>query len=212
MPHDDGLIYDPASFQAEEIQLDAEYSGVRLRLIAMLGRTTIHTQIDLGFSEAVVEEPVRAVLPVLLEFEAPEIQVYSPEVVVAEKLEAIVKLGTVTTRFKDFFDLYLLSNEKSFDGSTLLRQVTATFAHRGTAATGDLPVALTDEFASSTESQAQWKAFLRRNDVEGAPDQFNGAVDRVRDFVYPVLRAAAQEEEVLEQAWSPQSAWVQLKG
>jgi hypothetical protein len=57
VPHDDGLTYDPDSLEAEEIQLDAEYSGVRPRLVAMLGRTKIHTQIDLGFSEAVVEEP-----------------------------------------------------------------------------------------------------------------------------------------------------------
>lgn len=44
--------------------MGAEYSGVRLRMIAALGRTKIHTQIDLGFSEAVIEEPMRANLPV----------------------------------------------------------------------------------------------------------------------------------------------------
>jgi len=212
VPHNDGLTFDPASVQAEEIQLDAEYSGVRVRLTAMLGRTEIPTQIDLGFSEAVVEEPVRAALPVLLDFEAPELKAYSPEVVVAEKLEAIVKLGTVTTRFKDFFDLYLLSNEKAFDAPMLVRQVTATFAHRGTAATGDLPVALTDDFARNPESQRQWKAFLRRNDVVGAPELFSDAVGRVRDFVYPILQAAAQEEGVLEQSWSPQRGWIHLEG
>src|SRR5690606_6618104 len=115
VPHDDGLVYDATSLEAAEIQLDAKYSGVRLRLIAMLGPTRITTQIDLGFSEAIVDEPVKATLPVLLDFEAPEIRAYSPEVVFAEKVEAIVKLGTVTTRFKDFFDLYLLSNQKHFD-------------------------------------------------------------------------------------------------
>ena len=74
VPHDDGLTFDLGSFSAEETQLDAEYSGVRLRLIAMLGRTKIHTQIDLGFGEAMIEEPVKATLPVLLEFEAPVVR------------------------------------------------------------------------------------------------------------------------------------------
>lgn len=209
VPHDDGLIYDPDSFQAEEIQLDAEYSGVRLRLIGMLGRTKIHTQIDLGFSEAVVEEPVRAILPVLLDFEAPEVKAYSPEVVVAEKLEAIVKLGTVTTRFKDFFDLYLLSIEKHFDGRKLLRQVSATFDHRGTTLPDGPPMALTDDFASNSDSQTQWEAFLRRNRAVGAPKQFSQAVKRIRGFIHPVLRAAAQKDGAMHRRWNPENGWVE---
>jgi hypothetical protein len=132
--------------------------------------------------------------------------------VVAEKLEPIVKLGTVTTRFKDFFDLYILSNEKAFDAPMLVRQVTATFAHRGTAATGDLPVALTDDFARNPESQRQWEAFLRRNDVVGAPELFSDAVGRVRDFVFPILQTAAQEGGSLEESWSPQGGWIHLEG
>lgn len=208
VPHDDGLTFNPASFTAEEIHLDAEYSGVRLRLIAMLGRTKIHTQIDLGFSEAVVEKTVRATLPVLLEFEAPEVRAYSPEVVVAEKVEVLVKLGTGTTRFKDFFDLFLLSNEKSFKGPTLIRQVRATFDHRGTSLPDGLPVGLTDGFGISSDSQAQWKAFIRRNDAVGAPEEFTRVVSRVREFVYPVLRAAAQNKGEGLQRWDPEAGWI----
>lgn len=210
VPHDDGLTYDPGSFQTEEIQLDAEYPGVRLRLIAMLGRTRIHTQIDLGFSEAVVEDPVRATLPVLLDFEPPEIKAYSPEVVVAEKAEAIVKLGTATTRYKDFFDLYLLSNEKPFDGPRLLQQVSATFDHRGTTPPDGLPLALTDDFASSSDSQAQWKAFIRRNDAVDAPEQFGQVVQRLRAFLYPILQAAAQKDGDVNKRWDPDREWAPL--
>lgn len=208
VPHDDGLTFDLTSFSAEEIQLDAEYSGVRLRLIAMLGRTKIHTQIDLGFSEALIEEPVKATLPVLLEFEAPVIRAYSPEVVVAEKAEAIVKLGTVTTRFKDFFDLFLLSNERQFEGLRLIRQVRATFDHRGTSLSHEVPIALTDDFGKSAESQAQWKAFIRRNDAVGAPEDFSRVVTRIRGFVHPTLRAAAQEGGENLGRWDPEAGWV----
>lgn len=206
VPHDDGLTYDADSLQAEEIQLDADYSGVRLRMIAMLGATRIQTQIDLGFSEAVVEEPTVAVLPVLLDFEAPEIKAYSPEVVVAEKVEAIVKLGTVTTRFKDFFDLILLSEEKTFDGPKLLRQVSATFEHRGTPLPAGIPVALTDEFARRSGSQKQWEAFLHRNGAEGAPEQFEEVVKQLRAFICPVLHNAAGGGE-MHQVWGPASGW-----
>jgi hypothetical protein len=126
-------------------------------------------------------------------------------------VEAIVKLGTVTTRFKDFFDLYLLSNEKHFDGPTLLRQVSATFDHRGTIPPEDLPIALTDDFAGSLDSQRQWEAFIRRNDAGGVPKPFDKVVERLRDFVSPVLQAAAKENGSLDQSWNPAGGWGPLR-
>jgi len=207
VPHDDGLLFDLASFSAEAIQLDAEYSGIRLKLVAGLGRTRIQTQIDLGFSEALVEVPTKATLPVLLDFEPPLLKAYSPSVVVAEKLEAVVKLGTVTTRFKDFFDLVLLSNEARFEGDELVRQVRATFNHRGTAFPDGVPVALRDYFGQSKESQGQWAAFIRRNEAVGAPQDFSLVVSRVRDFLHPVLLAAAEENRGILQRWTPEGGW-----
>ena len=45
------------------------------------------------------------VYPTLLNFPAPEILTYSRETVVAEKLEAMVSLGVINSRIKDFFDI-----------------------------------------------------------------------------------------------------------
>ncbi|TVP76421.1 MAG: nucleotidyl transferase AbiEii/AbiGii toxin family protein [Gemmatimonadales bacterium] len=207
VPHDDGLTFDPDSFQVHEIQLDAEYSGVRLRLIAMLGRTRIPTQVDLGFSEATLQDPVEVTLPVLLDFEAPETKAYSPEIVVAEKAEAIVKLGTITTRFKDFFDLFLLSNEKHFDGSDLVRQVRATFDHRGTTLPHEIPGGLSDGFGSDPSSQVQWQAFVRRSAAVDAPGKFGRVVGRVRAFIHPVLRAAKADSDPDLGQWDPDAGW-----
>jgi predicted nucleotidyltransferase component of viral defense system len=207
VPHDDGLTFDPATFIADEIQVDAEYAGVRLRLVAMLGNTAIHTQIDLGFSEALANEAVRVVLPVILDFEAPELRAYSYEAAIAEKTEAIVKLGTVTTRFKDFFDIYLLSNEIRFEGTRLLKQVIATFDHRETAFTEDLPVALSDAFANEEASQQQWSAFVRRNAANDAPTRFADVLHRVREFIYPILLTASQVQSSMAKHWLPESGW-----
>lgn len=155
-----------------------------------------------------IEEPVKVTLPVLLDFEAPVVRAYSPEVVVSEKAEAVVKLGTVTTRFKDFFDLFLLSNETHFEGLKLISQMRATFDHRGTTIPDELPVALTDDFGTSADSQAQWKAFIRRDDASGAPKEFSRVVSRVRAFVHPALRAAAREDGESVGRWDPEAGWV----
>jgi predicted nucleotidyltransferase component of viral defense system len=129
---EDGVRFNPDSIRLDEIQEDGDYAGLRLRMLVELGRTKVHVQVDMGFSEALVEEPVRMELPVLLDFDRPEIRVYSPEAVIAEKLEAVIKFGTINTRFKDFFDLYLLSRERSFEGGLLREQVKATLRHRET--------------------------------------------------------------------------------
>jgi Nucleotidyl transferase AbiEii toxin, Type IV TA system len=53
--------------------------------------------------------------------------------VIAEKTEAIARFGAVNTRYKDFFDLFILAHEKKVKGEGLLKQIKATFDRRGTA-------------------------------------------------------------------------------
>ncbi len=190
--HNDGLHFDLDSIRVQEIQEDRDYAGLRLTMTAYLGETRIHTQVDLGFDEALTEEPMMARLPVLLDYEAPEIQVYSPEAVVAEKLEAIVKLGTINTRFKDFFDLYILSREQSFEAKKLQPQIGATFSHRNTDVPTSVPRGLSDAFGHAEESQRQWRAFLRRDEAEGAPEDFSEVIGAVREFAYTPLEAIAR--------------------
>lgn len=206
VPHDDGLELDPETFRVEEIQEDGDYAGVRLKMTVALGDTTIPTQVDLGFDEALAEEPVRVRLPVLLDYEAPEIKVYGPGAVVAEKLEAVVRFGTINTRLKDFFDLYVLSSERSFEAENLQRQVAATFSHRATEIPSNVPGGLSDEFARDPKAQTQWTAFIRRSEAERAPERFRDVVTQVREFGYPVLKAVAGKEE-LAGRWSPDEGW-----
>lgn len=179
---------------------------LRLRLVAYIGDTRVPTQVDLGFDELLAEEPVTAELPVLLDFEAPTIRVYSREAVVAEKLEAIVKLGTINTRFKDFFDLYVLSRERTFEADKLRKQITATFSRRDTDLPTAVPVGLGDEIGESEASLQQWEAFLRSTDAEGAPLEFSATLADVRAFAYPVLDAAA-DGRPLTGRWTPGKGW-----
>ncbi len=81
----------------------------------------VRLQIDVGFGDAVTPPPVRMDLPVLLDFPMPRLLVYPRETVVAEKLDAIVQLGTANSRMKDFYDLFVLAR-----GSTAVRRPLAT--------------------------------------------------------------------------------------
>jgi hypothetical protein len=105
----DGIEFDPTSIEVARIKEGAEYEGVRVTFIATLARARIPMQIDIGFGDVVVPEPTQVEYPTLLDFPAPALLAYPKETVVAEKLEALTKLGLLNSRMKDYYDLALLS-------------------------------------------------------------------------------------------------------
>lgn len=185
---DDGIVFDPKSVQADEIREDNAYGGVRVRLMGKLGTAEIPVQIDVGVGDVVTPAPETATFPALLDFPAPRVRVYPIYTVVAEKFEAMVKLGIANTRMKDFHDVWFLSHRFKFDGPTLRRAIEATFARRQTNLYQS-PEAFTDAFVNDPIKQAQWAAFLRRNGLSGITDQFSEVVAVIRKFIEPVLRS-----------------------
>jgi len=206
---DDGLEFDEESVRAEQTQEEGDYAGVRVNVTARLGQARIPIRIDLGFGDVLVDQPVQTELPVLLDLPAPHLGAYNAEATVAEKLEAIVRFGTVNTRFKDFFDLYVLSRERTFEAERLQEQIMATFARRETDLPNGVPDGLEDEFAERETSQRQWEAFLRRTGAEGAPGDFSATVAEVREFVSPVLGVTGHPagDGLLTGRWTPSDGW-----
>jgi predicted nucleotidyltransferase component of viral defense system len=76
----------------------------------------------------------------------PQLRTYSKESVVAEKFEAIVKLGIANSRMKDFYDLWVLANRFRFESTTLTAAIEATFQTRRTALPVSAPLAFTADF------------------------------------------------------------------
>ena len=116
---------------------------------------------------------------------------YRPETSIAEKTEAMVRLGVANSRMKDFVDVYSLAASWTFDGDTLRRAVSATFSRRETEIPRQRPLALTTEFASDPQKQVQWTSFVRRT---RRPDlrELAPVIERLNQFLWPVLQAAAQ--------------------
>lgn len=183
---DDGLVFDPATVRAEEIREDNTYGGVRIRLLAKLGPAEVPLQIDVGVGDVVTPAPETVDFPALLEYPAPRVRTYPVYTVVAEKFEAMAKLGIANTRMKDFHDVWFLMHRFQLDGSTLRRAIEATFARRKTA----LPVwpdPLSDAFANDPTKQMQWAAFIRRNGLTGLPDQFPEVITALRTHLITEL-------------------------
>lgn len=197
----DGLEFDADTVSAEELRDDEAYRGLRVKLIARLGKADIPLQIDLGTGDAVTPGPVEADFPTLLDFPVPHVRAYPIYTVVAEKFEAMVSLGVRNTRMKDFFDVRFLAGRFAFDGATLNKAIRATFERRKTELSPS-PYPLSDAFAAEHDKQTQWVAFLRRNGLEKAQPSFATVIRDLRDFVGPALARNVDR-------WQPSRRWLQ---
>jgi len=179
----DGLNFDIESFSGEVIKEDADYEGARILFIGYLDTARINMQIDVGFDDKVTPRAKTISYPVLLDYPAPRIKTYNKETLIAEKCEAMIKLGELNSRMKDFYDIYILSKTFSFDGNTLVRAIKATFKQRGTQIPEGKPLALTDEFADDANKNIQWKAFISRNNLEDFGFDFPQLIKALNDFL-----------------------------
>ena len=129
----DGMVFDLASLITEPITKAADYQGVRVRCLGFLDRAKVNIQLDLGFGDVVFPQPETALLPTLLDYPAPQLLCYSRESVIAEKFEAMVKLGALNSRMKDFYDIWLLCEQFDFDGAKLSEAIRLTLNQIGRA-------------------------------------------------------------------------------
>ena len=167
---DDGITFDATPVRAAQIRKEANYAGVRVTLLGTLDGARCAVQIDVGYGDAITPEPERVSFPVLLEdMAAPVMRVYPAYTVVAEKYQAMVSLGMVNTRLKDYFDLWVLMKHVSFDPNILREAIAATFARRKTPMPQELPLGLSGAFTLDATKITQWKAFLSKNKLQAPP-------------------------------------------
>lgn len=195
----DGMRFDAETVEGALIKEDAEYQGVRVKFLGFLGPAEAAMQLDVGFGDSLVPGPVDIEVPGLLDFPPAHLRAYQRETTIAEKLHAMVVLGSVNGRMKDFYDLWFLAQRFRFEGRRLRAAVDATFRTRETAVEPD-PIGLSDAFA--TEAQARWSAFLKKAGLEDAPLLFSEVVASIREFLGPVLSDAFPPS-----LWSPGGPW-----
>jgi predicted nucleotidyltransferase component of viral defense system len=184
----DGIVFVAESIKAEEIRKEANYAGIRISMIGLLGTARTSIQVDIGYGDAVTPAPETAIYPVLLkDFPAPELRVYPRYTVVAEKLETLTTLGIANTRMKDYFDLWVLHEQGEFDQEILRSAIAATFNRRGRSIPTRLPLGLSDEFANDDQKQRQWQAFLKKNQLK--PIELAEVTQTLRAWLWPLMSA-----------------------
>ena len=180
----------------------------RVTLTARIGSARIPLQVDVGFGDIIVPAPEEVRYPTLLEgLAVPSVRAYPRETSVAEKFEAIVKLGQQNSRMKDFHDIWALSQMFSFDGSLLREAISACFARRRTDWTSHTPPALTSAFYSHARLTRLWRDYRRSTDpLIPPPDAFEILGDRILNFLAPI-RESIVTDVPFDMRWAPGRKW-----
>lgn len=204
---EDGLVFED-TVVAGQIALDDRYPGVRAKIRGNLAGARFVLRLDIGIDDAAVPDPEWVDYPALLDGPAPRILAYKPATAVAEKFEAMVSLGLVNSRLKDFYDLWMLASTLSFDGQELADALGATFTKRGTPIPTATPVALTPEFINQEATRQMWKNFRAKLTASGveAPESLEAIIEIINIFIMPAADAAAAAQR-LTATWVPVHGW-----
>lgn len=183
IPAEDGLIFDVEALAATTIREAMEYGGIRIKTNAFLETTRIPITIDIGFGDALAETTRRLDYPTLLDLPSPEVRVYPPASVIAEKFQAIVALGLANGRMKDFYDLWAIPTSLDIPDEELDAAIVATFERRGTEIPIGQPTGLSQDMIENPDKQRQWNAYAASIELEQVG--LDAVVEEIWTFVGP---------------------------
>ena len=187
---DDGITFEVDALTAAAIREEVAYGGVRVEVFARLGTARIKVQIDVGFGDAVTPGVAEVEFPTLLGTPALRVRAYPRETVVAEKLEAMVRLGLLNSRLKDYYDLATISQRFDVDGDVLVQAIRATFERRQMALPSGLPAGLTAAYFDDPGKRTLWTAFVRKSGLTGERTLPEVVAELVGFLAQPLQRAA----------------------
>jgi hypothetical protein len=174
----------------------------------MLGSAEIKLQVDCGFGDAITPDPIVTYFPTLLDFQAPRLPTYPKETVVAEKFEAITRLGLANSRMKDFYDIWVLASDFPFSGQTISLAIQNTFIRRKTPLPTGTPEAFQASFIQNQLKQTQWHAFVGKTSFLKVEKDFGKTIDFLKLFLLPPIESI-QKTNSFKMNWSAGGPWLE---
>ena len=195
---DDALRFDLNTLDVIYITEFKEYHGVKVSILGYLDKTKVPISIDIGFGDIVYPERMKMDFPVLLDMDIPKVYAYSINSVVAEKFEAFVSLGLANSRYKDFYDVYILADRYNFDGTELMNAIKETFNHRSTSF--DDIAAFENGFTDDETRLMRWNSFVKKKKAL-VKLGFEETVQLLKILLFPIVDAI-KKDELFEHSWS----------
>ena len=177
----------------EEISPQRRYHGISMQIVAQIKNVHVPFNVDIGVGDIIVPSAERRTINTQLpDFEAPVIKTYSLESTIAEKLDAILQRYELTSRMKDFYDIYYLSKTFDFDGEKLKKAIFKTLEQRGTLYDRN-SFKRVAKLADDEAMQKRWKFFLKT--IKDNTLEFTSVITEIETFLEPVFNAMLNEEK-----------------
>ncbi len=88
----------------------SKYPGIRVTINALLGKTKQTMKVDITTGDVITPKATEKLFKLMLEDRYISILTYNIETILAEKLETIISRGLTSTRMRDYYDIYVLTN------------------------------------------------------------------------------------------------------
>lgn len=148
------------------IREDDDYGGYRITFEAKYNNEMpVIMKIDITTGDKITYKEIEYSFTLMLEDRKIQIWSYNVETIIAEKFEAIVKRGVLSTRIRDYYDVYMLINtqNKIIDKKTLKDAITLTAQHRGTSEIIKDWKKIVEKIANDSKMRQQWKRYQKDN-------------------------------------------------
>ena len=180
---DDGITWELKSIAP--IRHDDLYGGFRVKLVAAYGGVIVPFSIDISTGDAITPAPQDFIF--MSRFTPNgnfRIKAYTVETIIAEKIEAILSLGVLSTRPRDYYDVFMLLTTVKYDAMRLSEALKATVIHRGTKETMDKWDSGLAMIVESKTMRERWEKYCR---------EFSYAKGILFDEVCEKIRSACSE-------------------
>ena len=171
-----------------------------------MGRSRVTMQIDIAFGDSVYPSPGLINYPVILDFPKPRLKGYPHESVVSEKFESMVKLGSLNSRMKDFYDLWIMMRRFNFNGSRLVEALKRTFHQRKNKLPEQGQLFAREIYDKGSDRQTLWKAFLKKGEIKHVPLLLSTVAHDLEKFLIVPLEAVSKGFN-FNKKWSAPGPW-----
>ena len=162
-------IEDNVSFKINNTELireDDDYGGYRITFEANYNNEMpVILKIDVTTGDKITYKEIEYEFSLMLEDRKIRVLSYNLETVIAEKFESIIKRGPLTTRIRDYYDIYMLTNTQSKNiGEKVLKEaIKETSKHRESIGIIERWKETIDLIRENENLLKQWKKYQKNN-------------------------------------------------
>lgn len=152
--------------KVEKIREKDEYGGYRASIEAKYNNELpVIMRIDITTGDKITYKEVRYSFELMLEDRKIQIWSYNLETIIAEKFETIIRRNILTTRIRDFYDVYMLINTqyKNINSIILRQAIRETAMHRETLNIVNDCENIIKEMQHDDGLQQMWEKYRKQN-------------------------------------------------